>query len=276
MFVFIRLFRSQSHELNLFDIEQKRMERVAKETGSKAFSSVSELLGASDTIVICTPISVTSNIIDDISRLAEKKINIVEISSLKNQSVLALRRNLETIIPVSVHPMFGPDVETFEEKTIIVVPVINQQREQELAKELFPGANLMVLDSETHDRSMALILSLPYFMNSVFMKCMANKDISLLRKIGGPTFKTQLALAHCILDEDPFFVESLIEDNVYAGDILTQYIDELKYLRRMLKSRPNKLVDYYEENRRVTETDPESTNARSLRNLFLQTQQNDQ
>jgi hypothetical protein len=44
----------------------------------------------------------------------------------------------------------------------------------------------------------------------------------------------------------------------------------------MLKSRPNKLVDYYEENRRVTETDPESTNARSLRNLFLQAQQNEQ
>jgi prephenate dehydrogenase len=178
------------------------MEKIVIETGSKAFSSVPEFIAASDTVVICTPISVTSQIIDDISRLAKNKINIVEISSLKNQSVLALRKRSGTIFPVSVHPMFGPDVETFEGKTIIVVPVIKQQREEELAKELFPGANIIILDSETHDRSMALILSLPYFMNSVFMKCMANQDVTLLRKIGGPTFKPQLALAHCILEKD--------------------------------------------------------------------------
>lgn len=269
MFVFIRLLSKQGHELNLFDVDRDLARKTAAETGSCAFCSIQDLLKESDSVIVCTPISITPEILDRVSSIADQELTVIEISSIKNQAVLALQNNIEKIIPVSLHPMFGPDVDSLEGQRIVVVPVVNRKREEKLTRELFPGADILVLDAERHDRSMALILSLPYFMNSVFLRCMVDEDLPLLREIGGPTFRTQLALAHCILGEDPLFVESLIEDNVYAGDILTKYIDELKYLRRMLKSRPRKLVEYYMENREDMESDPEFSNARQIRNLFL-------
>jgi prephenate dehydrogenase len=160
-------------------------------------------------------------------------------------------------------------VDKIEGQRIIVVPVENRDREKEFAEKIFPEADIMVLDSETHDRSMALILSLPYFMNSVFIRCMVEEDLTLLKKLGGPTFRTQLALANCILGEDPLFVKSLIEENAYADDIITNYIDELKCFRRILKSESRKIVDYYQENKDKMESDSDFYNARSIRNLFL-------
>ena len=273
MFVFIKLLSKKGRTLNIYDVNSNLAARIADETGSNAHSSIQCLLTASETVILCTPIGITPGIIDEVSSKAEEDLNVVEISSIKNQTVLALQRNSEKISPLSVHPMFGPDVESLDGQRIVVVPVVDSDKEEQLTRELFPGAEILVLDTETHDRAMALILSLPYFMNSVFLRCMVDEDLSLLREIGGPTFRTQLALAHCILGEDPLFVESLIEDNVYAGDILTKYIDELKYLRRMLKSRPQKLVDYYKDNRKEMESDPEFSNARIIRNLFLQANQ---
>jgi prephenate dehydrogenase len=273
VFVFIKLLSNQGHELNIFDTDTSLAGNIAAETGSSAYNSIQDLLSESDTIIICTPIGITPEIIEEVSSNTSRDLRVVEISSIKNQTVLALERNSEKITPLSLHPMFGPDVDSIEGQRIVIVPVIDRDREEKFTRELFPGADIMVLDAETHDRSMALILSLPYFMNSVFLRCMVDEDLTLLRKMGGPTFRTQLALAHTILGEDPLFVESLIEDNVYAGDILTKYIDELKYLRRMLKSRPKKLVEYYEENKEEMKSDPEFSNARHIRNLFLQENQ---
>ena len=266
---FIRILKNHGHELTLFDVNQYRSKAVSDSTDCTVSNSIQELVKRSDTVIICTPISTIPGVVEEISSHAEKAINLVEISSIKNKSVAALKASPEHIRPLSVHPMFGPDVESFNGTTVIVVPVIDENREVKLAHELFTGAKIKVLNSETHDQSMAVILSLPYFMNSAFVQCIKDGQLPLLREIAGPTFKTQLALSECILGEDPSLVHSLIEDNVYARDILSQFIDELKYLRRMLKKSPGKLAGYYESSLEGLKADPDLTNARRLRDLFL-------
>ena len=269
MLAFIRILKTHGHELNLFDVNLLQAVRIAEKKDCVVADTIPELIHISETIIICTPINTIPTLIEGVSRYCEKEVNMVEISSIKNKSVAALKASPKHVCPLSVHPMFGPDVESFNGVTVVVVPVINEDREVQLAREIFTGAKLKVLSSVTHDQYMAVILSLPYFMNSAFVKCLKDDHLPSLKEIAGPTFKTQLALSECILGEDPNLVQSLIEDNVFARDVLSQYIDELKYLRRMLKRNPRKLSYYYETSLEYLKADPDLSNARKIRDLFL-------
>jgi prephenate dehydrogenase len=274
--VFIKILKSQGHKLTIFDIEQPRAASIANENGCEVASSIPELIRFSDTVLICTPIQTIPEIIETAFNCVEKNVSLVEISSIKSRTIVKLKSSPPHVRPLCVHPMFGPDVESFEGTTVIVMPVNDDQREVEYAQKLFKGAKIKVLDFEKHDKSMALILSLPYFMNSAFVKCIEEEQLILLKEIAGPTFKTQLALSECIIGEDPLLVQSLIEDNLYAREVLSHFIDELKYLRRMLKKTPRMLTAYYDKSLEQLKKDPDLLNARKIRDEFIQARQVDQ
>ena len=121
---------------------------------------------------------------------------------------------------------------------------------------------------DTHDRYMSLILALPYFINMVFLKCLPVDEIELIKNLAGPTFRTQYALAECILGEDPEFVKSLIVDNVFVRDNMNDFVNEFKYLRRLLKNKPEDLDDYFlKVKNSLGSFDDE--HSRSIRNSFL-------
>jgi prephenate dehydrogenase len=255
----------------IYDIDERKSKNLSEKYNCKTSTSLKDLSQSSDTIILCTPIKVTAQIIDQVVKYSSPDTLLVEISSLKKKNVASLRRNRDKIKPLSVHPMFGPDIKGFDGNTIVVVPVENRDTELKHAMELFPGTEIIVADEDTHDKSMAFILSLPYFMNMVFAKCLPEKNLPMIRKLAGPTFKAQLALTQCIAGEDPILIESLIDQNVFAGDLINNFIDELKYLRRMLKSKPWMVPDYCQEIKNSMEYDPEFESAREVRNKFIET-----
>ncbi|TFH13376.1 prephenate dehydrogenase/arogenate dehydrogenase family protein, partial [Candidatus Bathyarchaeota archaeon] len=195
---------------------------------------------------------------------------LIEIASLKKKTVPALKKTPKELQTVSIHPMFGPDTIDLHEKTIITIPVKNLVFEEKVTKSLFPEANHIVLNMDTHDRYMSLILALPYFINMVFLKCLPFEDIGLIKKLAGPTFRTQYALAECILGEDPEFVRSLIEDNVFVRDNLNDFVYEFKYLRRLLKNRPTDLGDYFLGIKNSIGFTNGFEKSRRIRNCFLE------
>jgi hypothetical protein len=107
-------------------------------------------------------------------------------------------------------------------------------------------------------------------MNTVFAKCIPPENLLMIRKLAGPTFKAQLAVSQSIIGEDPILIESLIEENVFAGDLINMFIDELKYLRRMLKSKPLKVVKYCKDIKDSMIDDREFAIARENRNRILE------
>jgi prephenate dehydrogenase len=167
--------------------------------------------------------------------------------------------------------MFGPDTIDLQSKTIVTIPVKDSVVEKQISKTLFPEATHIELDMDTHDQYMSLILALPYFINIVFLKSLPLDDIEIIKNLGGPTFRTQVALAECILSEDPDFVKSLIVDNVYVRDNMNEFVYEFKYLRRLLKNNPQKLSDYFLGVKNTIGYKIDSENSRRRRNLFLET-----
>ena len=267
--VFTRIL-SKNHQITIYDIDKIKSKTLSKKYNCKTSNTIKTLSKSSDTIILCTPIKVTPKLIDQVVKYSSADTLLVEISSLKKNNVAVFKRNKNKIKPLSVHPMFGPEINGFDGNTVVVVPVENKANEIEQAKALFSGAEILVADEDTHDQSMAFILSLPYFMNIVFAKCLPQENLALIRSLAGPTFKAQLALTQCIAGEDPVLIESLIDENVFAGDLINSFIDELKYLRRMLKSKPWMVPDYCKEIKDSLINDPEFEKARDVRNNFIE------
>jgi prephenate dehydrogenase len=268
--VFTRILNEKSHQITIYDLDKRKTKNLSEKYNCNVSDSIQDLAQNSDIIICCTPIRVTPQVINQVLNHTSPDTLLVEISSLKKKNVEILRQNKDKIRPLSVHPMFGPDIEGFEGNTIVVVPVVDEHSEIKQAKELFWGSNVIVADEDSHDQSMAFILSLPYFMNIVFAKCLPEDNLSLIRSLAGPTFKAQLALTQSIAGEDSVLIESLIDENVFAGDLINNFIDELKYLRRMLKSKPWMVSGYCDEIRDSLINDPGFETARDVRNKFIE------
>jgi len=201
-----------------------------------------------DFILLCTPVKETPKVIKSILPDMKDGSILCEIASVKLKVLEALKTAQDLRVqPISIHPMFGPDVERIEGQTIILVPVLEPEKEERIVRELFSKNEILIMDANMHDSYMASILSLSYFVNLTFVKSISNMDLGLLRRLAGTTFTVQLALAQSVVEESPELIESLINENVYAKEEINKFIDDSRYIRRMLKKESKDFKAFCEE-----------------------------
>jgi prephenate dehydrogenase len=269
--VFTNYFRDKGHSLNIYDLDYAKSEETAKKIGVPWFDSARGAVSNADLVVLCTPTRKTSEIIPKVIPHMKKGSILCEIASLKTRVAVALDSNkIRGIQPLSIHPMFGPDINRIEGQTIIMVPIHDREKEMNLTEELFPQTEIIIVDAETHDFFMATILSLPYFMNLVFAKTITVENMELLRKFAGTTFTVQLALAQSIVGESSSLIESLINENMFSLACINRFIDESMHFRTILGKGPEKMKEFCDGLNTVMLQDPGAVNSRRIRNEFLQ------
>jgi len=210
--------RLKGHSLKLLDKYADKARGLAERLGCTYTDSLVEAARDVELVLICTPIHETAEVIKGISTHLELGTAICEISSLKMRTVPVLRR-LDRLT-LSLHPMFGPDVASFQGQTMAVVHVKDGASEAEAAGILFPETRLVGVSPESHDRVMAYVLSLPYFMNMAFARALNLGERDLMRGLAGTTFKAQSIVADCVIGESPELVESLINENMYSWPVI--------------------------------------------------------
>ena len=242
---------------------------MAERHGVPRSISVQEAASGADLILICASTEAIPGIIDEVMLHTKSDTIISEIASFKTKTIPALKRS-GGLRSLSIHPMFGPDIATFQGETIAVVTVNDSVKELEAARALFPESKLVPLDPEAHDRCMASILSLPYFMNLAFARVMADGDLPLLKELAGPTFEVQMAVTQSIVGESPELIRYLINDNVFSWPLIHKFMDEANHLTGLLKSGSD-IVDPFLENLKGSMGGKlELDSARELRNRILE------
>ena len=256
--------------MRLYDIEFSKAQALAEECGSSFFDSMPRAVVGADLVILCTPIKETPSVIGEVVPHMKEGSILCEIASLKRRTSAELKITLgRRIQPLSIHPMFGPDIGKIDGQTIVVVPILDQEKETSLTREIFPKTETIALDADTHDSFMATILSLPYFMNLVFAKSLPLKDLSLLRRLAGTTFAVQLAVAQSIVGESPELIWSLINENVFSKDSINRFIDESRFIRRLLKKEHGEIEKFLDTLQAEMIKDPEEVKARTIRNEFF-------
>ncbi len=185
-------------------------------------------LGTADLVVVSVPIKATPRVLYEASSRMRPGAVLAEIASLKEGVMEPLRASADRgLIPLCVHPMFGPSTEKLENKAVALVPLVDQRREEELAESLFPGADLITIDAEAHDAYMAVVLSLPYLVNLAFAKTIEDMDLESLRRLGGTTYTLQYALAQSVVAEKTGLVEPLLSLNRHLDGIRERFLEAM-------------------------------------------------
>lgn len=226
---FARYFTSRGDDVIVSDIDVKRAKALAKEQRVAFSASNLEATQDAELVLISVSIEATPSVISEISPYVAKGIIVAEISSVKAGVMKALRELLShNVRPLSLHPLFGPGAKMLKGRKMAVVRIHDSKKELNLAKRLFPEAELHLIGAEEHDRLMALTLSLPHFVNLAFASALSEESISALKKFGGPSFTLQLNLAESILLDNPQLFTSIQTMNEHT----VQYLD--KFLRNAM------------------------------------------
>ncbi len=270
MSFFTQYLLDKGHSLRLYDIIQTRAQNLAETYDCPWYDSLFSAISEVDMVLLCTPIKEIPSIVRTIVPDMKQGSILCEISSLKMRTVAALKNHGNDVQPLAIHPMFGPDIKEIQDQTIVVVPVSDQDKEVALAESLFKDMNIMVADAETHDRIMASILALPYFMNLAFACTLSTENMSLMREMAGTTFTVQLAVTQSVVGESPELIESLINENIFSKDMINKFIDESRHIRRMLKNKPSRITKICERLEEWMMKDSEYINARNTRNEIFE------
>jgi len=197
----------KKHDVIGYDNEKQSPKSVTQ--GTSLISSILHV----DCVILCTPTKKTPEIIRLISKEMQRGAKLVDISSQKSKTAIALGKIPSKITPVCIHPMFGPGVKNIKNRNIVSIPIKDGKNELAFAKSLFPEANFVTIDSKEHDKKIALILGLPHLVNLVFANVLSKDEkIILTEKMSGTTFKVQKILAESILTESPELIETIISN----------------------------------------------------------------
>ncbi|MEO9319300.1 MAG: prephenate dehydrogenase/arogenate dehydrogenase family protein [Nitrososphaera sp.] len=226
---FVRYHANRAAVVSAFDIRTPG--------GFDAFSNVrvatqlDRCIEDSDAIVICAPVTAMPELIRECAMLAKKGAVLAEISSVKRQSHLALKKIRGDIVPLCLHPMFGPAAGEADLKWILV-PVRNGQTEIQVARSLYPSMNIAQVNTwKDHDRAMGIILGLTYAVNLAFADTISKSDLGLLKSLSGTTFAVQSMLAESIVAEEPGLIGAVVSSNPETLKYVKQFsmaFDELK------------------------------------------------
>jgi len=164
-------------------------------------------------VLLSTPTKKTPEIIRLIAKEMRRESFLIDITSQKSKTATALGKIPAKVCPVCIHPMFGPGAKGVKNQNIISIPIKDGKKELDVAKNLFPDANFVTIDSTEHDKKIAIILGLTHLINIAFANILAKDDkILLTEKMAGTTFKAQKIIAESILTESPELIETIISN----------------------------------------------------------------
>ncbi len=229
---FVKYFLSNREQVRVFD---SREGRYPEDPNLTATNGVEECVSNADYVFVCTPTGQAPTQIKEAGKEMKAGAVLVEISSVKKDVFKSLRRVRASLIPVSLHPMFGPNASSVAPR-LLIIPVRDKDRETRAILQLFNDASISILPNAAfHDKSMGLILGLTYFMNLALAETVSGTDVRDLKKLAGSTFSVQWLVTESVLGEDPALIDTLLSQNPETLLWVAKYIASCTDISRSLR-----------------------------------------
>ena len=212
-------FDSFGHNVSLYDVKENK----SAVPDFPVLKNLAEAVQTAEIIVLATPISATSGILDAIVKTGTRAL-VFDICSLKSPILAAVGRAAAAGLRVtSVHPMFGPHVEMLSGRNIILCEGGNPDAVEE-AEALFreSTARLVRMPLERHDEWIAYILGLSHLTNLSFAHTLAESGLPYreLMALGSSTFIAQAAVTEAVVRENQDLYYEIQAENRFTPALL--------------------------------------------------------
>lgn len=206
-----------------------------------SFPTNAEAVKGCDVTVIAVPMDSTLKVAKEVAGKLKPGSTLVEISSVKGETLPALRKLVgEDVTLLSIHPLFGPALESTKGMKIAVIARKkggSEGPEAKLAKSLFPGARIIPMSRKEHDRTMAVVLSLTHLLNLVYAGTVSQfLSPEEFMRVSTPNSSMQLTLAEAILAQDAKLSYGIQAGNAYTGKVAREASRELRRVLEMIES----------------------------------------
>lgn len=187
-------------------------------------------------VFISVPISLASNIITEISDKTPKDCLIIDLSSIKTNVKEALKNSGHPAL--SLHFLFGPSISAIQNQKIITEKFGKSSYTDDLLQ-LFQneGAQIIEMDSDMHDLTMAHIQSLTHFINLSFAQILIKNKLGLSGQISTPVFLSQLSSTLKVLSQNPKLLSEIQTLNPKFITVLEDYLQIQTDLIKKIKSK---------------------------------------
>jgi prephenate dehydrogenase len=234
--------KKNNFNVSLFDKRKINLDLKKYQYRVTICNSLNTCVRKADIVIVCVPISITSSIINKCVPIMKKGACIVEISSIKTDVFDTLLKIPRDLVPLSIHPMFGPGAKRLRDTKILIIPVRNKETEQKIVNSLFNETKTIVVKGpKYHDSFMAVILGIVYYVNLLLAVTLSKENITLLRKFSGTTFYLQALLFESILTDNSSLITSLLVDNKELLKYLKKFNQESAKLFTIINKNKFKL-----------------------------------
>ena len=208
--VFVRLLRASGYKVEI--LERNDWPRAQ------------EIFAGAGLVIVSVPITLTTQIIEQLSALPESCV-LADITSVKKAPLEAMMRVHKGPV-VGLHPMFGPDVPGMVKQVVVVCHGRQQESYDWLLEQMrIWGATLHKSTAKQHDDAMAFIQVMRHFCSFVYGAHLAGEDPELdeLIVFSSPIYRLELAMVGRLFAQDPALYADIIFNNPDNIDLLKRF-----------------------------------------------------
>jgi prephenate dehydrogenase len=242
----VKYFYKQDHDLTVSDVRLSALKKCVESYRVKIAEDNLTAIRNVEAVFISVPIENTASVLYAIAPHLKKNVIVAEIASIKLDLIKVLIEISKfNLLPLSLHPLFGPGLRKMKKK-LAVIPVLNKEVEKQLAKKFFPDAKIVIVDSNRHDKAMAITLSIPYFLNLSLASMLDDEDINLLKELSGTTFNLQRILTGSVMAQSSRLHSSIHMTNKYSLKSLKKFVFESEKILNLIEKKDvDSFISFY-------------------------------
>ncbi|MFH1588582.1 MAG: prephenate dehydrogenase/arogenate dehydrogenase family protein [Candidatus Diapherotrites archaeon] len=229
--LFARFFRFNGFKVMISD---KKTKLTAK-----------ELMKKCNVIIFSTPMNKTEKAIEENAKYAKKGSLLLDLASLKEMPVNTMNKSASKGAEViGLHPLFGPKIDSFRGKTIVLCPLKKKSKWLDWLKKLFKKnkIRLKIISAKKHDKLMSVIQGMNYF--SILTERNALKKLGFtekeLQEFATPNYASKKKLTKKELIENKRLIQDILFMNSFNKESIKEFLKSGKKLQKIINSKNKK------------------------------------
>jgi prephenate dehydrogenase len=203
---FARYLLREGFDITISGRDTRKLDAVKKELGVQICPSIEAVRNA-EAVLLSVSIDNFGDVVKELAPYIQPGQIVVDVTSIKESPLNLMHQYFPSAVVLGTHPLFGPGAKDLNSQNFVLTPSNTSEMELAVRVKIFletRGARVTLMSAKEHDEMMAVVLGLAHFISIVSADTLiGHGDLSILKSIGGSTYRVLSTLVESVISEDP-------------------------------------------------------------------------
>jgi chorismate mutase/prephenate dehydrogenase len=173
---------------------------------------VKELCADIDLALICVPIHLTVEVVQQLGPCLPAACVLADITSIKKQPMEAMLGSHPGPV-VGLHPLFGPTTSSMDKQVVVAAPGRNPEGCEWVTDQFIAWGNIVLaMEAVEHDEIMSIVQGARHFATFAFGRFLRRRQVDLARTLefSSPIYRLELGMVGRFFAQDPALYANII------------------------------------------------------------------